>query len=136
MKEPICCCSGVSGEIAIQLELSTSNGQDSFSTYKLSTSKESMNHRRKWTVCWKIKKDVIEDQQNGALILKVPGQNIILNKIRKVFAIYKADFDLWLVNKLQAKTKIALTLEILIQFQLIEDSNLSSKGMKKILKKK
>ena len=95
-----------------------------------------MNHRRKWTVCWKIKKDVIEDQQNGALILKVPGQNIILNKIRKVFAIYQADFDLWLVNKLQAKTKIALTLEILIQFQLIEDSNLSSKGMKKILKKK
>merc|ERR1712133_353688 len=54
--------------------------------------------------------DVVEDQRNGALILKVPGQNIILHRL-------------------------SVSLQDSIQFQHINDSNLSSKGVKIQMKK-
>ena len=92
-KERIFFCYGHIGEVFTLQELSIWNGQDSFSFYffyhpplsYMTVHFGPSNLINGLRQVWKIKKDVIEDEQNGALILKVPGQNIILHKLRKVF---------------------------------------------------
>ena len=89
----------------------------------------------KWAVRWKIKKTSLKINKTVHWSWKFQVKiSIYINLGR--FSLFIGRFYLWLVNKSEAKTKKVFNYKISIRFQRTKDSNLSSKGMKRILKKK